>query len=153
MRIRIIWVGKTKDAHLRALCDEYFKRLSHFVRCEVTEVRDAGGGAEKTGIDKESKRISDAFRDGAVKVLLDRGGMAWTSEELADQVRAWNIEGTKEVTFIIGGALGVSAELTGQIEKRWSLSKLTFTHEMARVLLLEQLYPAYSIVSGLTYQK
>ena len=152
MRFRIIWPGKTKDARLRALIEDYTKRLSHFVRCEVTELREAGR-VDKTGIARESKRISDGLRQGAVTVLLDPEGTEWTSQQLADQVRSWESNGIKEVAFIVGGPYGVAPELVAAADKRWSLSRLTLTHEMARVLLLEQLYRAYTIVHGLPYQK
>lgn len=153
MRLRFIWTGKTKDARLRSLIEDYLKRLGHFVRCEVTELRETVGSDLQSGIEKDSKRISDALRSGAVTVLLDPGGVEWTSPHLADEVRRWNGNGTKEVTFIIGGPLGVSPELAAAVDKRWSLSRLTFTHEMARAVVLEQVYRAYTIVHGLPYQK
>lgn len=152
MRFRIIWPGKTKDARLRALIEDYSGRLSHFVRCEVTELKESGR-VDKTGIDKETKRISDGLRPGAVTVLLDPEGAEWTSQQLADQVRSWETNGIKEVAFVVGGPSGVAPELVARADKRWSLSRLTLTHEMARVLLLEQLYRAYTIVHGLPYQK
>lgn len=152
MRFRIIWPGKTRDARLRGLVDDYAERLSHFVRCEVTELREVGR-TDKAGIDKETRRISDALRPGAVAVLLDPDGAEWTSQQLADQVRSWESSGIKEVAFIVGGPHGVTPELINRADKRWSLSRLTLTHEMARVLLLEQLYRAYTIVHGLPYQK
>lgn len=153
MRLRFIWTGKTKDARLRSLIDEYLKRLGHFVRCEITELREAAGSDPQSGIDKDSRRISDALHAGTVTVLLDPEGSEWTSPQLADEVRRWNVSGTKEVTFIIGGPQGVSKELAATANKRWSLSRLTFTHEVARALVLEQLYRAYTIVHGLPYQK
>ncbi|MGH9966550.1 MAG: 23S rRNA (pseudouridine(1915)-N(3))-methyltransferase RlmH [Pyrinomonadaceae bacterium] len=153
MRLRVIWTGKTKDARLRALIDEYLKRLSHFTRCEVTELRESRALGTKVGIDKDSKRISDRLPTGATTVLLDPAGVEWSSKDLADQVRRWENGGIKEVAFIVGGPNGVSSELACRVEKRWSLSRLTLTHEMARVLLLEQLYRAYTIIHGLPYQK
>ena len=152
MRIRIIWTGKTRDARLRALIEDYVERLSHFVRCEVTELRDLGR-TDKTGIDKETKRISDALRPGSVAVLLDPDGTEWSSQQLAAQVQNWEGNGIKEVAFVVGGPSGVADDLKSRVDKRWSLSRLTLTHEMARVLLLEQLYRAYTIVNGLPYQK
>ncbi len=95
MRLRIIWTGKTRDARLRALIDDYAGRLSHFVRCEVTELRELGR-ADKAGIDKETKRISDALRPGAVTVLLDPEGAEWTSPELAAHVRAGKEAGLRK---------------------------------------------------------
>ena len=151
--MRLIWTGKTRDARLRALSEDYLKRLTHFVRCEVTELRESKGSHEQAGIEKDSKRISDALHAGTFMVLLDPAGTQWTSEQLAEQVRHWNNEGTREVSFIIGGPLGVSQQLATKADRRWSLSRLTLTHEMARVLLLEQLYRAYTIIHGLPYQK
>ena len=153
MRLRIVWTGKTKDAHLRALVDDYLNRLSHFARCEISEFRESSSASKQTGIDKDSKRISDGLREGAINVLLDPAGTEWTSQELAQQIQGWQDSGTKEVTFIIGGPNGVSAELSERASKRWSLSRLTLTHEMARVVLLEQLYRAFTIIHGLPYQK
>jgi 23S rRNA (pseudouridine1915-N3)-methyltransferase len=152
MRLRIIWIGKTRDARLRALVDDYAERLGHFVRCEVTELRE-GGRADRTGIDKETRRISDALRPGSVTVLLDPDGVEWTSQQLAAQVQSWEGSGIKEVAFVIGGPNGVAGNLKTRADKRWSLSRLTLTHEMARVLLFEQLYRAYTIIHGLPYQK
>ena len=138
---------------MRALTDDYLKRLSHFVRCEISEFRESPGSEKKAGIDKDSKRISDGLRQGAVNVLLDPEGAEWSSEQLAEQIQRWQDGGTKELTFIVGGPNGVSTELATRVSKRWSLSRLTLTHEMARVVLLEQLYRAYTIIHGLPYQK
>jgi 23S rRNA (pseudouridine1915-N3)-methyltransferase len=153
MRLRVIWAGKTRDAHLRALIDDYLKRLSHFTRCEIFEFRESSGSEKKLGIDKDSKRISDGLREGAVNVLLDPEGIEWSSEQLAKEIQCWQDSGTKEVAFIVGGPNGVSAELSTRASKHWSLSRLTLTHEMTRVVLLEQLYRAYTIIHGLPYQK
>ena len=152
MRLRIIWIGKTRDARLRALIDDYAERLGHFVRCEVTELREFGR-TDKAGIDKETKRISDGLRAGSVTVLLDPDGVEWTSQQLAAQVQSWEGSGIKEVAFIIGGPSGVADDFKARVDKRWSLTRLTLTHEMARVLLIEQLYRADTIIHGLPYQK
>jgi 23S rRNA (pseudouridine1915-N3)-methyltransferase len=153
MRLRVLWTGKTKDAHLRALAEGYLKRLSHFARCEVNELRESANAGSKAGIDKDSKRISDALQSATLVVLLDTEGSEWTSQQLAAELQRWENCGTKEVAFVIGGPGGVSRQLTEQADKRWSLSRLTLTHEMARVVVLEQLYRAYTIMHGLPYQK
>ena len=153
MKLRVIWTGKTRDAHLRALVNEYLQRLSHFAKCEISELRESPGSENKAGIDKDSRRITDGLREGAVNVLLDPEGVEWTSAQLAKEIERWRDTGIKEVTFIVGGPNGVSAELAARAGKRWSLSRLTLTHEMARVVLLEQLYRAYTIIHGLPYQK
>ena len=152
MRFRIIWTGKTRDRRLRELIDDYHERLSHFVRSEIVELKESGS-EDKSGIDKDTKRISDALRPGALTVLLDPEGQEWTSQQLAKQVQGWERSGIKEVAFVIGGPRGLSQEFRARTDQQWSLSRLTLTHEMARVLLFEQLYRAYTIVHGLPYQK
>ncbi|HEV2803253.1 MAG TPA: 23S rRNA (pseudouridine(1915)-N(3))-methyltransferase RlmH [Pyrinomonadaceae bacterium] len=156
MRIRLIWVGKTKNEHVRALVGDYLQRLGRFVRCEVTELRESAGGDERSIVEEESKRVASALagRADGVTVLLDvEGRREWSSPELAAQVERWQTEGKKEIAFVVGGHLGVSGELKAKADVRWSLSRLTLTHEMARVVLVEQLYRAYTIMHGLPYQK
>lgn len=147
MRLRFIWPGKTKDEHLRALVDEYLKRLTRFVRCEVIETR------EGAGIDKDAQRILEAIPAASVALLLDVKGLEWSSQELADEVRRWEHDSIKEVAIVIGGPEGISAEVAARAQKRWRLTRLTLTHEMARVVAVEQLYRAYTINRGLPYQK
>ena len=147
MRLRFIWPGKTKDEHLRALVDEYLKRLTRFVRCEVIETR------EGAGVDKDSQRILEAIPAASVALLLDVKGLEWSSQELADEVRRWEHDSIKEVAIVIGGPDGVGAEVVARAQKRWRLTRLTLTHEMARVVAVEQLYRAYTINRGLPYQK
>jgi len=153
MRLRVIWIGKTRQATMRTLIDDYRKRLAHFVRCEISEVRESGGSGDKAGIDKDSRRILDGLREGAFNVLLDPEGVEWSSQQLAEMIRRCQDNGTKELNFIVGGPNGVTEQLAARANVRWSLSKLTLTHEMARVVLLEQLYRAYTIINGLPYQK
>jgi 23S rRNA (pseudouridine1915-N3)-methyltransferase len=153
MHFKIIWPGKTRDANLLALSQGYLKRLSHFVRCEVAELRESPGAEGKAGIDKDSKRISDALRSASIVVVLDPDGVEWSSQQLAAEVERWETAGTKEVAFVVGGPRGISKELKERADKLWSLSRLTMTHEMARVFLLEQLYRAFTIKHGLPYQK
>ena len=152
MKLRFIWPGKTKDEHLRALVTEYLKRLQRFVRCEVIETRDVAG-SNPAGVQKESQRILDAIPANSLMVLLDLQGREWTSHQLADEVRSWENDSVKEVAIVIGGQDGFSAEVASRANHRWRLSRLTLTHEMARVLVLEQVYRAYTINRGLPYQK
>jgi 23S rRNA (pseudouridine1915-N3)-methyltransferase len=151
MRIRFIWPGKTKDARLRSLIDDYAKRLSRFTRCEVVEVKE--GRTRDAAVNKESARILEAIGDSTVAVLLDLNGRDWSSEELATQVLRWENNSVKEIAVVIGGPDGLSPEVQSRADVRWRLTRLTLTHEMARVLALEQLYRAYAINRGLPYQK
>ncbi len=152
MRIRFIWPGKTKDEHLRALVGEYLKRLSRFARCEIVETRE-GTASDPAGVEKESHRILEAIPAGSRMVLLDLKGREWSSPELAAQVQRWESDSIKEVAIVIGGPRGVGAEVLARAQATWRLSHLTLTHEMARVVAVEQLYRAYTINRGLPYQK
>jgi 23S rRNA (pseudouridine1915-N3)-methyltransferase len=147
MRICFIWPGKTKDERLRSLIAEYLKRLQRFVRCEVIETREAGGA------EKESRRILETIPAGSLAVVLDVNGREWSSPELAEQLRRWENDSVKEIAIVIGGPEGMSAAVTDRAQQRWRLTRLTLTHEMARVVALEQLYRAYTINRGLPYQK
>jgi 23S rRNA (pseudouridine1915-N3)-methyltransferase len=154
MRLRLIWVGKTRNEHLRALAEDYLKRLSRFARCEVVELRESGAADERACVEEEGKRIAGALASDALTVLLDVSGPTrWGSEELAARIEEWQTRSVREVTFAVGGHLGVSDEVRARAQLRWSLSPLTLTHEMARVVLVEQLYRAYTIVRGVPYQK
>ena len=152
MRIRFIWPGKTKDEHLRALVSEYLKRLSRFARCEVVETREGAAG-DPAAIEKESRRILEATPARSQMVLLDVKGREWSSPELAARVQRWENDAVKEVAVVIGGPHGVSPEVVARAQEKWRLARLTMTHEMARVVTLEQLYRAYTINRGLPYQK
>lgn len=148
MKFRFIWIGKTKDKNWKALQDEYLRRLSHFVKCEVTELKDSQDGA-----DIEGERIMASLNPKTLAVLLDVRGEAISSPDLAGKIEKWQNLGIKEVSFVIGGAEGVSRRVAETAALSLSLSFLTFTHEMARAVLLEQLYRAYTIIKGFPYQK
>lgn len=152
MKIRFIWPGKTRDEHLRALVNEYLKRLQRFVRCEVVETREVAG-SDRSNIEKESRRLLEAIPLNSLVVLLDVQGREWSSQELAGELRRWENDSVKEVAIVIGGQDGIGSEVSARAQKRWLLSRLTLTHEMARVLVVEQLYRAYTINRGLPYQK
>jgi 23S rRNA (pseudouridine1915-N3)-methyltransferase len=153
MHLRLIWVGKTKNEHLRALVDDYLERLRRFTACEVTELRESAARSVNEGIEDEGKRIQSALRPNALVILLDVGGRERSSIELAGEVEKWQNEGKRAVAFVIGGHNGVSKAVIARADLRWSLSRLTLTHEMARVVLVEQLYRAYTIIHRLSYQK
>jgi 23S rRNA (pseudouridine1915-N3)-methyltransferase len=150
MKFRFIWVGKARDEHYRALQGEYLQRLSHFVKCETVEIKDASG---KMASEIEGKRILEKVNQSSLVCLLDVLGRPLSSPELASQVEKWQNAGVREITFVTGGADGLSGEVAARADFRLSLSFLTFTHEMARVVMLEQLYRAYTIINGFPYQK
>ncbi len=146
MRFRFVWVGKTKDKNWRALQEEYLQRLSHFVKFEISELRDESK-------EVESKRILEKVNQSNFVCLLDVKGRLISSHELAEKIEHWQNRGFKEIAFVIGGAEGVASGVVEKANFSLSLSFLTFTHETARVILIEQLYRAYTIIKGFPYQK
>jgi len=151
MHLLFIWPGKTRDERLRSLIAEYVKRLQRFTRSEVIETRE--GGSDRASLEKESQRLLEAIPAKSLAILLDVNGSEWSSRELAGELQHWENDSVKEVAIIVGGQDGVSSEVSDRAQKRWQLSRLTLTHEMARVVAVEQLYRAYTINRGLPYQK
>ena len=150
MRFRFVWIGKTKDKNWRALQQEYLQRLSHFVRFEITEIKESQPHETK---ETEGKRILDSLPQSAFVVLLDVKGKHFGSDELANEIENWQNRSIREIAFVIGGQDGVSGEVIERANLKLALSKLTFTHETARVLLAEQLYRAFTIINNFPYQK
>ena len=146
MKFRFVWVGKTKDKNWQALQAEYLQRLSHFVKFEITELRDDTK-------EVESKRILEKLNQSQFVCLLDVKGRVVSSHELAGEIENWQNRGLKEIVFVIGGAEGVASEVVERADNSLSLSFMTLTHEMARVVLVEQLYRAFTIIKGYPYQK
>jgi 23S rRNA (pseudouridine1915-N3)-methyltransferase len=150
MKFRFIWIGKTKDRNWKALQEDYLKRLSHFVKCEIVEIKDS---ARHENSEIEGKRILETLNPKTFAVLLDVSGKSISSHQVSAEIEKWQNSGTKEISFIIGGFDGTSKDIRERADYLLSLSFLTFTHEMARVVLLEQLYRGYSILKGFPYQK
>ena len=138
---------------MRSLLDDYLRRLARFARCEVVELREGASADERALVAEEGKRITDALAAGSFVVLLDVEGRQWSSPEVAATLEGWQNGGQKEVSFVVGGHLGVPEGVRERADVRWSLSRLTLTHEMARVVLAEQLYRGFTILRGLPYQK
>ena len=149
MRFRFVWIGKTKDKHWKALQEDYLERLSRFVKHEISELKEMSGET----LESEGNRILNIVNPSSFVCLMDVKGRAISSHELAKMVEKWQNEAVKEVAFVIGGAKGVSSGVAARADISLSLSFLTFTHDMARVVLLEQLYRSYTIIKGFPYQK
>jgi 23S rRNA (pseudouridine1915-N3)-methyltransferase len=150
MKFKFIWVGKTRDKNWKALQEEYLGRLSHFVKCEIAEVKDAVG---PNAVDIEGNGILAHANQSSFVTLLDVKGRHLSSHELAAEIEGWQNRGIREIAFVIGGAKGVSSKVAERADLAVSLSFLTFTHEMARVVVLEQLYRVFTIIKGFPYQK
>lgn len=154
MVVFVVAVGRVRDTDLRAACDDYLARARRTQRVEVREVADAGrAGADPAGARRiEAERLATALPTGAVAVALTRTGDALSSRQLAERVGRWR-DAARDVAFLVGGAFGLDAALVDRCHARLSLSSLTLPHELARLVLLEQLYRAGTILRGEPYHK
>jgi 23S rRNA (pseudouridine1915-N3)-methyltransferase len=159
MQIRIVAVGKIKEKFLQDGIAEYEKRLRPYVKLQIAEIADekrpasSSTSVETLAKEKEGERILSGVPSGSFVVSLDVKGQSWSSEDLADAFRVWELGGKSLIVFVIGGDLGLSPEVLARSDIRLSLSRMTFTHPLARLLLLEQVYRACRIKSGEPYHK
>jgi 23S rRNA (pseudouridine1915-N3)-methyltransferase len=140
MRIRLLMLGKTRRPELRAVLDDYVKRIGRSWPAEVTEVRDDKAALKTLG-------------GSATAVLLDAAGKAYDSAAFAKWLGEQRDRGTREIIFVCGDADGFSDELRKKVRQKLSLSAMTYSHELARVMLAEQIYRAFAILSGSPYPK
>ncbi|MCK5322896.1 MAG: 23S rRNA (pseudouridine(1915)-N(3))-methyltransferase RlmH, partial [Desulfobulbaceae bacterium] len=148
MRIKIVYPGKTREGYIQAGIDDFMKRLKRFTRLDARIVKDKRGKGNESEArikEEEGKRLVAALDDASFVVALDSAGRQVSSEKLAALISGWENQNRKCVSFVVGGALGLSPEVLKQADMVLSLSKMTFTHEMARLILLEQIYRAYTI--------
>jgi len=159
MQIRVIAVGKIKEPFLREGIAEYEKRLRPYAKLQIVEPAEekrpqpASPANESVAIEKEGERILAAIAENAYVIALDVKGQSWSSEELAASFCERELSGQNQLVFVIGGDLGLSPVVFARSNLRLSLSKMTFTHPMARLLLLEQVYRAFRILRGEPYHK
>ena len=159
MQIRIIAVGKIKEKYLQDGIAEYEKRLRPYTKLQVVELAEekrpisASPAIELVAKEKEGERIHAAIPESSYVIALDMKGKSWSSEELAASFRQWELSGQNNLVFIIGGDLGLSPVILSRSDLRLSLSTMTFTHPIARLLLVEQIYRAFRILRGEPYHK
>ena len=159
MRITILTVGKIKEKYLKDAIAEYSKRLSKYCKLEVIEVTDektpenASENVENTIRAKEAERLMKYMKDDAFVITLEIAGKLLSSEELADKIDTLGIQGKSHLIFVIGGSIGLGAEILKRSDFALSFSKMTFPHQLMRVILLEQIYRSYRIISGEPYHK
>ena len=157
MKCLVIAVGHRMPAWISAGYEEYARRMPREMVLRLTEIKpeartdDTPGGIRRA-LETEAKRIRAAVPAGSELIALDERGQQYTSQELADRMREWRMDG-RDVAFVIGGADGLEARLKSEAAQLWALSRLTLPHGLARVLLAEQLYRAASIVQGHPYHR
>lgn len=159
MKITLITVGKIKERYLRDAIEEYAKRLQKYVKLEIVEVADektpdgASPALEEQIRSKEGERILKHLKEGACVVTLEIGGRMMDSVEFAQWIDQSGIRGISHIQFVIGGSLGLAPEVCARSNLALSFSKMTFPHQLMRVILLEQIYRGCRINSGEPYHK
>ncbi len=155
MRFEFLFIGKTKQTYLAAGIADYAKRLAHYVPVDIKTLKEKKirkGEPENIVMEQEGAVLLQSVKE-CFLVCLDRSGKKMDSLELAAQLSHWEMQGRKKITFIIGGPLGLSSAILTRADLVLSLSPMTFTHEITRLLLLEQLYRACTIKAGEKYHK
>jgi 23S rRNA (pseudouridine1915-N3)-methyltransferase len=154
MKLHFVWIGKTKERNCAALIADYQQRLTRFAPIETSELKEPSSVRdEKHLVEKEGEKILAAIERDDFIVLLDERGRHFSSPALAEWIGAKQQASVKRMAFIIGGFAGVSEAVKERAHLTWSLSQLTLPHELARVILAEQLYRAYTLLAGLPYHK
>jgi 23S rRNA (pseudouridine1915-N3)-methyltransferase len=142
MRIRLLMLGKTRRAEVRAVIEDYVERVQRSCPIEVTEVRDGEAAVKRLDADRA-----------ATPVLLDAGGKAYDSEAFAKWIGELRDRGTRELIFVCGDVDGFPDALRERVKQKLSLGAMTYSHELARAMLAEQLYRAFAILSGSPYPR
>lgn len=154
MRLHFVWIGKTKERHCAALIAEYCNRLTRFAPCEVSELKEpSNSGADRRLAALEGEKILTAVERDDYVILLDERGRQFSSPAFAEFLGERQQASVKRLAFIIGGFAGVSDAVRQRAQLVWALSQLTMPHEIARVVLAEQVYRAYTLLAGLPYHK
>ncbi len=157
MKISIVASGKIKEKYLREGINEFTKRLKPFTQLEILEIneekmKDNPSAAEKAATLKaEGERLLKKVPTNSYLIVLDVIGKAVSSEELSQKIDTLTLNGQSHITFLIGGAFGLSEEIRNRADERISFSRMTFTHQMIRLLLVEQIYRAFKISRGEKY--
>lgn len=156
--IRVICVGRLKEKYWEAACSEYLKRLGGYCKPQITEIRETrlpsnpSAADERRVIESEGEDILSAIDSSEYVIAMDIGGRELSSEELADKLNEISFSSSR-IAFVIGGSLGLSNAVRKRADMRLSFGRITLPHQLARVVLLEQLYRGFKINAGETYHK
>ena len=145
-QLRILCIGRNAKDPLLESADSYLQRLAKFTKVELLRLKEGT-------LDFEQKQFDSKLVPGEFIVALDERGIEQTTRQLASRLEQWDLESTTKIAFLIGGADGLPPKIKEQARQIWSLSKLTLPHRMAQVLLLEQLYRAYTINRAMPYHR
>lgn len=157
MHIQIVGAGKIKEPYLTAGIAEYTKRLAPMCKLQINEVEEERMSERPSAAQKhqvltrEGDRLLKAVRPGSYLMVLDVGGRQYSSEDLSAKLQQLALDGNSAVCFVIGGAFGLSPQVLSAATERISFSRMTFTHQMIRLLLVEQIYRGFKIWRGEPY--
>jgi 23S rRNA (pseudouridine1915-N3)-methyltransferase len=156
MQIKFLWVGKTKNPSLKSLVADYMERIRHLVPCEVVEIRDSRKGRSQGPaelIAAEGSELARRLPESGRLVALDEAGTQFTSQGFARWLESEQKTGARVLLFVVGGAEGLSPMISRRANLILSMGKMTWTHEMCRVLLIEQVYRALCIARNIPYHR
>lgn len=159
MKITILTVGKIKEKYFTDAIKEYSKRLSRYCKLEIIEVADEktleGASEHEADLirEKEGKRLQKYIKEGAYVISLAIEGKQYSSEDFSEKLHNLGLQGESHIIFVIGGSIGLARDILKDSKELLSFSKMTFPHQLMRVILLEQIYRAYRIMNGEPYHK
>ena len=156
MKIKIIALGKIKEKFLKEGIDEFLKRLTPYANVEIAELAPVEIRDEnliEKALDAEGEKILACIKPQTYVITLEIQGKMLSSEEFAEKIQTLSNEGISEIAFVIGSSNGISKEVSKRADFALSMSKMTFLHQFARLLLVEQIYRAFKIIKGETYHK
>ena len=151
MKLKVLWVGKTQESWVREGIEEYAGRIRRYAPLELAEAREEKGAAREAGRTVECQRLSRLLPKNGRLVILDEAGDAMDSRQFASFLQRERDSGTAELVFAVGGAYGFSDEFRKGAHRTIALSPMTFTHQMVRIFLLEQIYRGFTIINGEPY--
>ena len=155
MNVSIICVGKVKEKYIIEGINEFLKRMQSFAKMKIVELKEDGNDSSRNiSIEKESEDILKAMEKlGGYNILLDIQGKNFSSEEMSEEIERLTVNGVSSINFIIGGSYGVSENVRKAVDMRLSFSKMTFPHQLMRLILSEQIYRWFSIIKNTKYHK
>ncbi len=153
--VNLICVGKIKEKYIKNGIDEFLKRMNLYAKVKVIELKEDGNDSNRNqSLEKESGEIIKAMeKNKGYNILLDIGGKNLSSEDMSKEIERLTVTGTSTINFIIGGSYGVSEEVRKSSQMRLSFSKMTFPHQLMRLILMEQIYRWFSIFNNSKYHK
>lgn len=155
MKLKILWPGRTRNRDIKNLLDDYIKKIGHLNRCELIETKEARGMDERYEnkiMDREAQRLEKHFDNDYIICLSDKG-KEMNSKEFARFLEKLASHSSRTATFVVGGFLGLDKRIIQKADFLFSLSKMTFSHELTRLILLEQIYRSLTIMKGQCYAK